>query len=86
MTKADSKPVLIHEFTADQLTCPGEHILCAIIIGPGPDRDDPERKTLHMRCVAATLEILRVLPPETRQMIMEHQDRLLAEFRRQVLS
>ena len=83
MSAADSKPVLIHEFTQHTLTGPGEHVLCAIIIGP--DRDDPGRKTLHLRSFAATLEILRTLPLETRQMIMEHQERLLAEFRKLVL-
>jgi hypothetical protein len=83
MTTADTKLVDLQEFTADGFLQPGEHILCAIIIGP--DLDDPERKKLHMRSYAAALEVLRAMPRETRQMIMEHQDRLLAEFRKLVL-
>lgn len=83
MTTADSKPVKIHEFIATELTQTGEHILCAIIIGP--DRDEPHRKTLHLRCISAAIEEIRRLPEPTRQMIMEHFDRLLAEFRKQVL-
>lgn len=83
MTTADSKPVKIHEFTATELLQPGEHILCAIIIGP--DLDDPGEKTLHMRCLSAAIEEIRKLPDPTRKMIMEHFDRLMAEFRKQVL-
>jgi hypothetical protein len=70
--------VKIHEFSAGALLQPDEHILCAIIIGP--DRDDHERKTLHMRTHAAAVEMLRLLPPETRKMILEHQERLIREF------
>jgi len=83
MTAATSKPIKLHEFTADELLQPGEHILCAVIIGP--DRDNADRKTLHMRSFSAAVEVLQAMPLETRQMIMDHQDRLLAEFRKLVL-
>ena len=83
MTTADQKQVKIHEFTADGLTQKGEYILCALIIGP--DRDEPDRKTLHMRSVSAAIEELQNLPRPTRLMVMEHMDRLLAEFRKIVL-
>ena len=79
---ASGKPVKIHEFTAPALTGPDEHVLCAVIIGP--DRDDPTRKTLHLRTYAAALETIREISPESRRMIAEHLDRLLAEFRKMV--
>jgi hypothetical protein len=75
---ANGKPVKIHEFSAGTFLQPGEHILCAIIIGP--DRDDPEHKILHMRTHAVAVEMLRLLTPETRKMILEHQERLIREF------
>lgn len=79
MSAADSKPVKIHEFVANSFTEPGEHILCAVILGP--DRDDSTRHTLHLRANASAIELLRAMPPETRRMIVEHQERLLPEFR-----
>ena len=80
---ANAKPVKIHEFTAEEFLQPDEHILCAVILGP--DRDEPGRKVLHMRAHAAAIELLRALPLETRTMIVEHQERLLREFRMMVI-
>jgi hypothetical protein len=84
MTTADSKPVKIHEFTAGQFEQAGEHILCALIIGP--DRDEPGARTLHLRINARALETIKGFPPAVRQMILEHLDRLLAEFRDRVVA
>jgi hypothetical protein len=83
MNTADRKSVKWHEFSTDEFVAEGEHILFAIIIGP--DRDNPKEKRLHLRARADGVEVLRTLPYETRLMIMEHQDRLLKDFRRRVL-
>ena len=77
---ANGKEVKRHEFTAPMFVAPGEHILCAVIIGP--DRDDPALETLHLRMLAASIEILETIPPASREMIAQHLDRLLADFRK----
>lgn len=82
MSAAD-KPVKIHEFTAESFLQPGEHILAAIVIGP--DRDEPHHHVLHLRANAPAVELLRAMPRETVQMILEHQDRLLSEFRKMLV-
>jgi hypothetical protein len=76
---AAEKPVKVHEFTQEALTAPGEHVLCAVVIGP--DRDDPTRKTLHLRSYAAAVEILHQASPATRGMIADHLARLIGEFK-----
>ncbi|MGA2376039.1 MAG: hypothetical protein ABSF72_11010 [Candidatus Sulfotelmatobacter sp.] len=68
MSTADSKPAKIHEFSAAWLLEPGEHVLCAIVLGP--DRDDPRRKTLRVRANAPVVELLRKMPSETTRMIV----------------
>ena len=84
MTTADQKEVKVHEFIAENgFAERGEHILCAIIIGP--DRDEPGRKTLHLRMRGDAFDLIKALPIGTRQMMMEHMDRLLGEFREMVL-
>ena len=80
MKTAQRKSVKVHEFASTDFLQPREHILCAVIIGP--DRDDSTRKTLHFRSHAAAIEILKARPIETRRMIVEHQERLLSEFRK----
>jgi hypothetical protein len=81
VSTADSKPVKTHEFTAASFLGPHEHILCAVVIGP--DRDDPILgHTLHLRASAHAIELIRALPISTRTMIVEHQERLLSEFRK----
>jgi hypothetical protein len=84
MTTATEKPVKRHEFTATRLTQPGEHVLCAVIIGP--DRDDPSsgKMVLHLRTTANAVEILRIADSQAREMIMQHLDRLMSEFRKEV--
>ena len=84
MSTADSKSVKTREFTQSDFLLEQEHILCAIVIGP--DRDEADRKTLHLRLRADAMELLRRMPIETRQMILEHQERLWSEFKKQVLA
>ena len=79
MASADTKPVEINEFTAKGFLQPGEQILCAVIMGP--DLDDPGETVLHMRSYLPAVQWLRALPRETRLMIIDHQERLLREFR-----
>lgn len=78
----EQKEVKVHEFRQESLTTPGEQVLCAVIIGP--DRDDPTRKTLHLRSYAVAVELLRTLEPKTRDMISSHLSRLVSEFQKQV--
>ena len=82
MNSAENKPVKIHEFMASAMgsfLAQGEHMMCAVILGP--DLDDPNRHTLHLRANATVVDLLRAMPRETRTMIIEHQERLLREFR-----
>jgi hypothetical protein len=81
-SSVSEKCVKVHEFTSPTFTGPDENILCAVIIGP--DRDDPTGKTLHLRANAAAIEMMRTLPRKSVEMILEHQERLLAEFRKLV--
>lgn len=83
MSTAKGKPIKVHEFSAASFTREGEHILCAVIIGP--DCDDPTRRTLHLRSNAAAVELLRIMPKETVQMILDHQEALLDNFRKMIL-
>lgn len=83
MNTAAEKPVKKTEFTSKVLVREGEHVLFAVIIGP--DVDEPGRKELHLRAVAAAVEFMREeLKPEAREMILQHLDRLVAEFRKMV--
>lgn len=75
--------VKLHEFTQDSFTSPGEHILCAFVIGP--DRDDPKAKTLHLRTNADALEIFRTTSVETRLAFTRSATKLLERLIEEVL-
>ena len=79
---AAAKPVKIHEFTSPTFTGPEENLLLAVIIAP--DRDDFTRKSLHLRSYPFVIELFRNLTPETRRMILDHLDLLVAEFKAMV--
>lgn len=69
-----------HEFAQ-----PGEHILCAFIIGP--DRDDPKStdRTLHIRANQDAIDALKQYPLASRIQLAEGASLLLHELIRLVL-
>ena len=76
-----------HEWTAakgEPFIEPGEHILCAFIIGP--DRDDPNAKTLHLRSNADALKFFKQMPTEARLQLLQGATLLLEELAKRVLA
>ena len=75
--------VKVHEFTQPEFVCPGEHILCAFVIGP--DRDDPTKKTLHLRTKSDVLNIVRDASAEVRLRFVQDATKLLERLIEEVL-